>query len=151
MDCRACSGTFIAWDHRILSQLTDGVRARFPVVLTRKYACDQAVFAFLRSRTLGNSSTALRNILQEGHSDAWLRNQLQYLEDCQRHSKGLKALHLTVPQYQQAVPFPQFPGAAWFLSTYIRDVWCRLPELLAAATSTFCQILKIDSTKKVWK
>ncbi len=38
-----CAGTFNARDHRMLEQLTDGVRARFPVVLARKYACDQAV------------------------------------------------------------------------------------------------------------
>ena len=25
-DCRACKGTFIAWDHRMLAQLSDGVR-----------------------------------------------------------------------------------------------------------------------------
>ena len=32
---------------------------------------------------------------------------------------------------------------------YIRDVWQRLSELLAAATSVHGSILKIDSTKKV--
>ena len=63
MDCRACAGTFISWDHRILCQLSDGVRARFPVLLTHKYACDKSVVALLRSRTLGNSPTALRNTL----------------------------------------------------------------------------------------
>ena len=52
MDCGACRGTFISWDHRMLAQLSDGVRARFPVVLTRKYACDQAVVTLLRDRTL---------------------------------------------------------------------------------------------------
>ena len=35
MDCRACSGTFISWDHRMLDQLADGVRARFPILMTR--------------------------------------------------------------------------------------------------------------------
>lgn len=34
---------------------------------------------------------------------------------------------------------------------YVRDVWSRLPALLAAATSTYGSILKIDSTKKVCK
>lgn len=34
---------------------------------------------------------------------------------------------------------------------YVRDVWNRLPELLAAATSVYGRILKIDSTKKVCK
>lgn len=39
----------------------------------------------------------------------------------------------------------------WFLAVYVRDVWSRLPELLAAATSVWGSILKIDSTKKVCK
>ena len=34
---------------------------------------------------------------------------------------------------------------------YTRDVWERLPELLAAATSVHGSILKIDSTKKICK
>ena len=34
---------------------------------------------------------------------------------------------------------------------YVRDVWGRLPQLLAAATSVYGSILKIDSTKKVCK
>ena len=69
MDCNACNDTFVSWDNRMLEQLSDGVRARFPVVLTRKYACDQSVVTFLRSRTLGNSSTVLRNQLEEVHSE----------------------------------------------------------------------------------
>ena len=39
----------------------------------------------------------------------------------------------------------------WFLAAYVRDVWSRLPALLAAATSVYGSILKIDSTKKVCK
>ena len=52
---QACNGTFIAWDKRILDQLPSGVRQKFPVILTYKYACDSAVMSLLRSRTLGNS------------------------------------------------------------------------------------------------
>ena len=40
MDCKACSGTFTSWDQRMLSQLSD---ARFRVLMTRKYACDESV------------------------------------------------------------------------------------------------------------
>ena len=73
MDCNACNGTFVSWDNRMLEQLSDGVRARFPVVLTWKYACDQSVVTLLHSRTLGNSSTLLRNQLEEVHSEEWFR------------------------------------------------------------------------------
>ena len=39
----------------------------------------------------------------------------------------------------------------WFLAVYIREVWGRLPALLAASTSVYGSILKLDSTKKICK
>ena len=39
----------------------------------------------------------------------------------------------------------------WFLAAHIREVWCRLTAILAATTSVYGSILKIDSTKKVCK
>jgi len=52
MEC-GCGGTFISWDSRVMDQLTDGMKAQFCVVLTHKYACDRAVVAMMRPRTLG--------------------------------------------------------------------------------------------------
>ena len=37
------------------------------------------------------------------------------------------------------------------MAAYVREVWSRLPALLAAATSVYGSILKIDSTKKICK
>ena len=85
MDCNACNNTLETWDNRMLEQLSDGVRAHFPAVLTWKYACDQSVVTLLRSRILGNSSTELCNMLEEVHREEWLRKQLHYISDCQRH------------------------------------------------------------------
>ncbi|KAK2143968.1 hypothetical protein NP493_4354g00007 [Ridgeia piscesae] len=156
MDCRSCRGTFVAWDLRILDQLPEGVRARFPVVLTYKYACDRAVIASLRARTLGNSPTALRNNLQEVHSEAHLRRVTQYLHDCVRYRAKRATYGAGSPKTAVATtdfpppPHPDvFRSAKWFLATYVRDVWSRLPSLQAAVTSTFGRVLKIDSTKKV--
>ena len=149
MECRACSGTFIAWDTRILDQLATGVRTRFPVLMTRMYACDQSVIALLCSRTLGNSPTALRNTLHEFHSEEWLRNQLAYLTRCHRNKNSYQSLRLPAPEYQNPLLFPPFPTSKWFLAAYGREVWSRMDDLLAAATSTHGSILKIDSTKKI--
>ena len=124
---------------------------RFPVLLTHKYACDKSVVALLRSRTLGNSPTALCNSLQKLHSEEWMRAQVDYLSACQCHRRGLESLHLPTPTYNQPSPPPPFPKAQWFLAAYIRDVWLRMPNLLAAATSTYGSILKMDSTKKILK
>lgn len=152
MECKACSSAFLAWDERMLNQLSAGVRAQFPAVLTHKYACDVAVVSLLRGRTLGNSPTALRNSLCELHSEEWLRKQVSYLSECQRHQSGLKGfIQQQNPQYEEVPPFPAFPKAQYFLAVYVRDVYRRLPILLAEATSTCGSIIKIDSTYKVCK
>ena len=39
----------------------------------------------------------------------------------------------------------------WLLQVYTHDVWSRLPQLRATATSVYGKILKIDSIKKVCK
>ena len=85
MDCNHCSGTFVAWDDRMLEQFPSGVRAYFPAVLTWKYACDQAVVTLFWAKTPGNSPSALRNNLMEVHCEEWLRRHLSYLGDCERH------------------------------------------------------------------
>jgi hypothetical protein len=136
----------------------------FPVVLTLKYACDIAVITLLRGRTLGNSPTAFRNNLLEVHSEEWLRRQLCYLQDCQRHRITCTNFLQPVPTYLEACSFPPFPTerypavsqfyysillCRWFLAAYIREVWSRLPALLAASTSIYGSILKIDGTKKI--
>ena len=151
MECRACKGTFIAWDHRMLEQLSDGVRARFPAVLTYKYSCDKSLLCLLYGRTLGNSPTAVHHAVQEAHSTEWMGRQIQFLSDCQRYSVGLRDLGLAVPTYDKPSPFRSLPMQQWFLAVYVRDVWSRLSTLLAAVTSTYGSILKIDSTKKVTK
>ena len=93
MECSVCYGTFISWDNRMLQQLTVDVRSRFPAVLTRKYGCDVAVVGLLRARTLGNSPTALCHNLHEVHSEEWMRKQLSYLGDCERHRYVTRTLY----------------------------------------------------------
>ncbi len=69
----------------------------------------------------------------------------------QRHQNARSSLGLPCPDYAEPIPFGAFPKAAWFLAVYTRDVWNRLPTLLASATSVYGSILKIDSTKKICK
>ena len=93
----------------MLKQLTAGATAHFPVIMTKKYACDKAVVSLLRSCTLGNSPTALRNTLLELHSEEWMKKQLVFLEDCERHKRGLAAMGAVPVQYKEALPFSAFP------------------------------------------
>lgn len=149
--CIYLEGTFIAWDSRMLNQLSDGVRARFPVILTRKYACDISIVTLLRARTFGNSPSALQSNIRELHSQQWLQKTLSYLTDCDRQRKTLTALGQTQVNFDAVPSIQTFPTAKWFLAAYVRDVYSRLSELLAEATSVYGNILKIDSTKKICK
>ena len=56
-----------------------------------------------------------------------------------------------LPVYERPPAFKRLPTATWFLAAYVRDVYARIKELKAAATSIYGTILKIDSTKKVTK
>ena len=149
MYCSAYRGVFLSWDSRMLAQLADGIRSRFPAILTHKYACDISVVTLFRACTLGNSPHALCNNILEVHSEEWLRKQLQYLSDCTRHKEGQQYRARPPVVYEEAPKFHCPPTYQWFLAVYIRDVWNRLPLLKAAATSVFGSVLKIDSTKKV--
>ena len=51
--------------------------------------------------------------------------------------------------YEPPPPFHLVSLKEWFLDIYTQDVWARLPSLLAATTSTYGSILKIDLTKKI--
>ncbi|CAB4040037.1 Hypothetical predicted protein [Paramuricea clavata] len=147
--CKACGGTFIAWDNRILERLPDGIRLKFPVVLTYKYACDQAVTSLLRSRTLGNSPGALQNSIRELHSEQWMRRYVSYLSDCKRHRTSSQQFQQPPVEYERAKELKDLPTAKWFLACYVRDVYNRLESLKAVTTSVLGSVLKIDSTKKM--
>ena len=149
--CKACNGTFIAWDKRILDQLPSGVRHRFPVILTYKYACDSAVMSLLRSRTLGNSPGALQNSICELHSEEWMRKCIAYLSACKQHKAAAETFRQPPVEYQKEQQLTNLPSARWFLACYVRDVYNRLDDLKAIITAVYGRILKIDSTKKITK
>ncbi|XP_057300249.1 uncharacterized protein LOC130630686 [Hydractinia symbiolongicarpus] len=147
----SCGFTVLAWDNRILNQLPYGIRVKFPALLTYKYACDSKVISLLKSRTLGNSPTALHNTLVELHSESWIRKNVQYLFDCQKHRKRLAFHQNQIPSYDVADSFRVLPQSKWFLAAFARDVWSRMDSVKAAITSVFGVVLKIDSTKKILK
>lgn len=151
LECRSCKGTFISYDSRLLGQLPDAIKMRFPIVLTRKFACDQAVVALMRARTMGNSPTAVFNDVWELHSEEWIRRTIMYLDDCKRHKKTQSDMNLPVRSYENVPTLKSTPTQKWFLATYVRDVWSRLPILKSSAASIYGPILKIDSTKKITK
>ncbi|XP_057294927.1 uncharacterized protein LOC130623457 [Hydractinia symbiolongicarpus] len=85
------------------------------------------------------------NELIEIHSEEWMKRHIAYLYDCQKHSNGPAGLMNSDNDYDIAEGFQLLPCARWFLAAYTRDV----NRQLASITSTFGEVLKIDSTKKI--
>lgn len=150
MNC-TCGVSFQAWDKRMLDQLPYATKCKFPVALTYKYAVDKLLITILRSRTLGNSTSAFRNNILELHSEEWLQKMTNYLQDCIRHRDGIASMMSSPPTYQPVQEFKAIPTAQWFLSTYARDVMSRMDSLKGTITSAFGEVLKVDSTKKILK
>ena len=100
------------------------------------------------SRTLGNSSHALRNKLHESHNTHHMKLSFEYMDACEKCSQQIsfqkKDLTFTLfPSYRV------LPTAQWLLLTCVNDAWARLDSCKSQITSTFADILKIDSTKKI--
>ncbi|KAJ8346395.1 hypothetical protein SKAU_G00277960 [Synaphobranchus kaupii] len=110
-------------------------------------SCDLRVMKLLREQALGNSATQLYTKLCEGHSEAWMRRSIQYLDECEH----FLAMGPEQRAFPPPPPMPPVPTPVWLLNVYCYDVLSRLDEVRARVTSTFGSILKMDSTKKVTK
>jgi hypothetical protein len=61
----ACARTYPAWSNDILNQLSPGMRALFPCLLSHHLGMDWKVVEMMRSRSAGNTPTDLREKLRE--------------------------------------------------------------------------------------
>jgi hypothetical protein len=121
LECSSCNGTFLSYDYRLLQKLPDDVNARFPIVLTRKFAADQSIVALLRASLIGNSPTALCNDVRELHTEEWMRNTVAYLSDCKRHKTDRERKKQLSCTYDSPPELKNPPTPKWFLAIYVRD------------------------------
>lgn len=149
LDCKSCKTSFAAWDSRLLAQLPDRYASEFPAIQTYQSACDRAVVAMLRGRTLGNSSTAMQQRIHELHSDQYLRCCQRYLNDCQKYKEFCNLTRQPLPTFKELPEFKTPLSARWLQSCYVRDVYSRLPMIEAQLTSVAGDILKLDGTNKI--
>ncbi|XP_067289364.1 uncharacterized protein [Pseudorasbora parva] len=141
-----CKTSYISTSKTILDQLDLAHRMEFRLILTQKYACDMRVIRFLRERTLGNSPSRLVRQIRENHSEEWLKRVCRYLGVCSEFAA--KPSLLPVKFHDPPKPV-DIPSHRWMLAVYGRDILSRLDHIKASITSTFGNILKMDSTKKV--
>ena len=93
---------------------------------------------------MGNSSSRLVKQLKEQHSEEYLKRMARYLTDCSQFVD--KPLHVTLRNPPDPHPLPSYK---WILTVYSQDILTRLSAVKARITSTYGNILKMDSTKKV--
>ena len=97
LECISCRRTFISYDACLLFQLPDAYQVRFPVILTRKYACDRAVVNLMRTRTLVNSPTAVCHDVHEMQAEDWMRRTISYLTRNVTNSWNYQHASTTIP------------------------------------------------------
>ena len=145
-----CGVRVAAWDQRLLETLPYATKCQFPACLTYKFALDKSLLTMLRSRSIGNSSTAIQKTINEVHSERYLRNAAMYLQDCKRYQEDSKFV-IVDKNFEELPARKMVPTPKWFLSTYAHDVMYRAHMLKGSITSVFGNILKLDSTKKITK
>ena len=153
LDCM-CGGIFVGWDKRLIEKLPFATRRKFPALLTYQKSIDKNLVRLLRSRTLGNSPTALRNTIQNNHSVVHVERSAQFFQDCIRYTKGgIPSTFLSDDDIAFECPpkFEKIPSSQLFLTVYSRNVIDRREVLKGNITSVFGDILKIDSTKNILK
>ncbi|KAL0168586.1 hypothetical protein M9458_036808, partial [Cirrhinus mrigala] len=99
-------------------------------------------------RTLGNSPSRLVRQVRENHSEEWLKRVCRYLGACSDFVAQPSLLPVKFPDPPEPVAIPSH---RWMLAVYGRDILSRLDHIKASITSTFGNILKMDSTKKITK
>ncbi|XP_019729959.1 uncharacterized protein LOC109518521 [Hippocampus comes] len=127
LECLKCHRKYSAWEENIRKQLHISKQLMFPAVLTYKLACDKAVISLMRTRSLGNSATQLRQVLMEIHSEEWLARCTGYLSI-------LTQLGVPVNEGGDVPPMRPLPRVPWFLTAYVMDVLPRLEDNKARLT-----------------
>ena len=148
--CKACRLPQCPWSSHLLNQLDPAHRGQFPAILTSQLALDKKVVTLMKPRTAGNSSSYLRQSLEEIHSEEWGRRALQYLSDCELHKRGSR-LVTTVTVYRPPPAYRPVPLAQWFETAHGNEIVQHVQEMQGVITSTYGRILKLDSTKKITK
>ena len=143
--CNKCGQPQCPWNTELLKQLDPSHRAIFPAVLTEKLALDRKCLTLLKPRTFGNSSSYVKKALEEIHSEEWGRRTVRYLTACNLHQRSSSA----ATTYQKPPDYRPLPLASWFETVHSYEIASHAEEMKAVITSTYGQVLKIDSTKKV--
>ena len=124
-------------------------QSMLPVLFTCRYAVDYRVVKMMRVRSLGNSPTQLQRKLAEFHGEKWLTKSAQYFEHVQSFKQAQDAEIVTKLQVKELPAFVDAPSAKWLLTVHCQGVINTRDKMKVSITSCFCEILNLDSTKKL--
>lgn len=149
--CSGCKVPHCPWSCDLLNQLDPVHRSIFPAILSFRLALDRKCVTLMRQRTAGNSSSYLRQALQGIHSEEWGQKVIKYFSNFELHRRGLQLQGASEGIYQPPPAFSPLPLAQWFETVHGNDVLQHVQEMKGVITSTYGNILKLDSTKKITK
>jgi hypothetical protein len=70
----------------------------------------------------------------------------QHLTDAKAFTLASKSGLIQRPKFEEPPRWPAVPSYEWLLHIYAMDVMSRIEDVKAAITSTFGEVLKMDST-----
>ncbi|CAB1435238.1 unnamed protein product [Pleuronectes platessa] len=147
LSCTKCRSSHVSCSETVLTQLVLAHKSEFRVILKQKFACDIRVIRNLRERDLGNSPTQLLKPLKENHTEELLSRAMMYTTECVDFHERPTLLPLSFPE----PPEPAVVPSCRLLSVYSKDILTRLDDVKARITSTYGNVLKMDSLKKITK
>ncbi|XP_078807431.1 uncharacterized protein LOC144994226 isoform X1 [Oryzias latipes] len=146
-------GRWLAWDHVILSQLSEAHPAMFPAVLTCKRGVDKNVVRLLWDRTEGNTTVKVWRQVQENPHEEYLHRKDLYTTLLMSTVEPRGIVSSLGHTFRPPPPPPSRELASTrllrhaFLLAEADNVQHYRNQIL----STFGTVLKMDSTKKVVK
>nr|XP_021326769.1 uncharacterized protein LOC101885269 [Danio rerio] len=144
-------GRFLSWDQCILNQLSPAHRAVFPAVLTLRRGVDKQVIRLMRDRTEGNTMVKVWRQVQESHCEDYLQRKDLYTTLLSQYNKPGKITRSLCQQFQRPPARREPPSARLMRKAFLISEADNIEDYRTQIMSTFGQVLKYDSTKKICK
>ncbi|XP_057709694.1 uncharacterized protein LOC130927717 isoform X2 [Corythoichthys intestinalis] len=143
-------GRFLSWDNDILSQLSPGHREIFPAVLAPQCGVDKQVLSLIEDCAEGNTMTKLHRQILERHSAEYLHRLDLYTTLLTQISKAGGIVRSMGAQEFQP-PRRKLPPPKLLRKVFLISQLDKIEDYRTQIMSTFGQVLKFDSTRKICK
>ncbi|XP_067302790.1 uncharacterized protein [Pseudorasbora parva] len=139
-----------SWDACIIDQLSSAHRAMFPAVLTLRRGVDKQVVRLQRDRTEGHTMAKVWRQVLESHCEEYLHRKDLFTTLLSQYRKPGKITRNLSQQFQLPPPRRELPSPKLLRKAFLAEAE-NIEDYRTQIMSTFGNVLKYDSTKKICK